>query len=730
LSEVGIDWLRKRGINDPAVLKAMGEVNHADFLNNGETAHAPEIAAKMVQAMGLSNAGSVLHVGTGSGYISAILSKLATSVFSVEKDSEQAKLAARLLADLGYKNVQVLYGNTLKQYAAHAPYDGILVSASMKELPQKLAKRLGHQGSLVAPIMKGNSHQLVRLKRYTDSSFKEEYLGELTVKPLLGDILVEMGVVDRHEVEMAALEADVKGKKLGEALLEGHYVKEGDIYRALATQNDLELWSAENVLRNMDPQFVQGMPRAFMTHNRIIPVNKKSGVLQVVTSDPYAQAHELAAALNLVQIDLGLISPTDYEVVWSTLDRKDSPPPEVSTTQGNRKISAPASKLDAETIAFFESLLTQAIERRASDVHFERHELEVRVRFRIDGDLHPQAFDLSVDRLSGIVQLVKVSGRMDQAEKQRPQQGHFQRRLGERIYDVRARTQITAFGETVTLRILPQDHRVQTLEELGFPEVSANRLRHLCDRRSGLILVVGPSGSGRSTSMYATINHVAENITRKVVSVEYPVTYSLNNVYQVKVDPRHGFQANTALEQVLGDDTDAILVGDIDSAELALTAVRASRAGHLVIGVMTGRDTIDGIRALTEYGVPSDTVASELIAVVGQRLAKRLCPSCKSETSLNEDISEAMDWDNARAFKSKGCEVCDGRATRGRIAITEFLEISPKLRLEIARGNGIDTLRRVALEDGITTMQLSAQRLVADGIIPQEELRWTPSWTR
>lgn len=728
MSEVGIDWLKKRGIHDPAVLKAMGEVKHADFLDNGETAHAPEIAAKMVQAMGLKDAGTVLHVGTGSGYISAILSRLATSVFSVEKDQDQAKLAAKRLAELGFKNVQVLYGNTLKQYAANAPYDGILVSASMKELPQKLAKRLGNQGSLVAPLIQGSGVQLVRMKRYTDTSFKEEYLGELTVKPLLGDILVEMGVVDRHEVEMAAMEADVKGKKLGEALLEGHYVQEGDIYQALAKQNDMKLWSAEQVLRHMDKQFVQSMPRAFMSHNRIIPVMKHQGVLQVVTSDPYAQAHELAAALNLVTIDLGLISPTDYEIVWSALDRKE-PQPEVDLgAPAPSKQAAP--KFDAETISFFEALLNQAIERRASDVHFERHEGEVRVRFRIDGDLHPQSFELNAERLGGIVNLVKVSGRMDQAERTRPQQGHFQRRLADRIYDVRARTQITQFGETVTLRILPQDHRVQTLEELGFPETSADRLRHLCDRRSGLILVVGPSGSGRSTSMYATIGHVAENVTRKVISVENPVTYSLANVYQIKVDPRAGFGVAAALTSVMGDDADAILIGDIDNAELAHTAVKASRAGHLVIGVITGRDTIDGVRALTEFGVPSDTVASELIAVVGQRLAKRLCPACKTETSLSDELSEAMNWEDGKAFKSKGCEVCEGRGTRGRIAVTEFLEVSHRLRSEISKGNGIDALRNVAQEDGVTTLQMSAQRLVAGGIIPQEELRWTPSWTR
>lgn len=728
MSEVGIEWLRKRGITDEAVLKAVSEVDYSRFVNGGESTPAPEIAARMIEALQLKDAQTVLHVGTGSGYISAVLSKLASSVFSVERDLEQAKLAAKRLNELNFKNVQVLYGNTLKQYAAHAPYDGILVSASMKELPQKLAKRLKMQGVLVAPVMQGSSHQLVRLRRFTETSFKEEYLGELKVKPLLGDILVEMGVVDRHEVEMAALEADVKGKRLGEALLEGHYVKESDIYSALAVQNGLELWNAERVLREIDKQHMMGLPRAFMTHNRIIPVNRREGQLHLVTSDPYANTQELAAALNLLTVSLALISPSDYELVWAALDGKEPPKAEGHATPPASESTA--SKLDAETISFFESLMVKAVEQRASDVHFERHELDVRVRLRIDGELVVQKTNISAERLAGIVQLVKVSARMDQAEKAKPQQGHFQRRVGGKIFDIRARTQITPFGETVTLRILPQDERILTLEELGYTAAAAARLRHLSDKRSGLVLVVGPSGSGKSTTMYAVVNHISEDERRKVISVEHPVTYSLPHVYQVKVEPRRDFSVPQAVEAVLRDDADAMLIGDVDDASLARAAIRASRAGHLVVAVVTGRDSIDGIKSLIEFGVPADTVASELVAVVAQRLAKRLCPECKTETSLDAMISEATDWDDAIAFAAEGCEHCSGRGTMGRIAVTEVLELTPRLRTHIAQHSSIEDLRKAALAEGITTLQQSAQRLIAEGLIPQEELRWTPSWNR
>ncbi len=733
MTEHGIEWLRKRGVSDPAVLKAMSQIRREDFASDGPT-DPPEVVGKMISALELKPDANVLHVGTGSGYVPAILAKMVTAVFTVERDDAMAKIAARNLKASGCKNVQILFGNTLKQYAANAPYDAILVSASMRELPQRLAKRLGMQGVLVAPIDDGKTQKLVRLRRYSEKAFKEEILGNLAVKPLLGDILVEMGVIDRAEVEMAAMEADAKGLRLGEALLEGRYVQEADIYAALAKQNGMSVLAAQDVLRDFDRTLHATYPPAFLTHNRIMPFAHRDGLLQVITTDPYADGPALSQAMGLIAIRLHLTTPTDFQIVLHSLEGRERAA-QASELGGTPSIIMAAQEkagtFDAETISFFEQLIVSAVADRASDIHFERYEQDVRLRFRIDGDMEERPAVLTPKQMSGVVHLVKISGRMDGGEKRRPQMGHFQRRVQGKIYDIRARTQPTNFGETVTLRILAQDERILTIGELGFAPPAARDLRYALAHRSGVFLVSGPTGSGKSTTLYAAVHSLTGDKTRKVLSVENPVSYAVSGVHQVKVDPRHDFRVENAIEAAMGDDADVLLVGDINTPEIAAWAFKASQAGHLVLGTVFGKDAADGIRALRDFGVDADAIATELVGIVAQRLVKRICPSCREETDLDSEIIDDFFDDqgaNISAFKGIGCEACGGRGTQGRIAVTEFLPVQARIRRQIVGRVPIEGLREAAAEAGVVTLRDIAIRLVSEGVIPQDELRWIPSW--
>jgi len=733
MTEHGIEWLRKRGVSDPAVLKAMSQIRRQDFESDGPI-DPPEVVGKMITALGLKPDANVLHVGTGSGYVPAILSKMVTAVFTVERDDAMAKIAARNLKDSGCKNVQILFGNTLKQYAANAPYDAILVSASMRELPQRLAKRLGMQGVLVAPIDDGKSQKLVRLRRYSEKAFKEEILGDLAVKPLLGDILVEMGVIDRAEVEMAAMEADAKGLRLGEALLEGRYVQEADIYAALAKQNGMSVLSAGDVLSDFDRTLHATYPPAFLTHNRIMPFAHRDGLLQVITTDPYADGPALSQAMGLIAIRLHLTTPTDFQIVLHSLEGRErglAQASEVGVTASTAIAQDTTGSFDAETISFFEKLIVAAVHARASDIHFERYEQNVRLRFRIDGDMEEREATLTPKQMGGVVHLVKISGRMDGGEKRRPQMGHFQRRVEGKIYDIRARTQPTNFGETVTLRLLPQDERILTIGELGFALPVARELRHTLTRRSGVFLVAGPTGSGKSTTLYAAVHALSGDTSRKVLSVENPVSYAVAGVHQVKVDPRQGFGVANAIEAAMGDDADVLLVGDINTPEIAAWAFKASQAGHLVLGTVFGKDAVDGIRGLRDFGVDADAIATELVGIVAQRLVKRICPQCRQDAALDSEIIEDFFDDelpDISAFKGQGCEACGNRGTRGRIAVSEFLPVQARIRRQIAGRESIEGLREAAAEAGIVTLRDIAIRLVSEGVIPQDELRWIPSW--
>lgn len=737
----GLDWLERRGVSDPVILQAMRKVPRDKFYGNGkEDAHSsrldgetitpPEVIAKMLEALELDEEAAVLQVGTGTGYTAAILSQMSAAVFTVERDDEMAKAAQERLASLGYKNVQVLYGPHLKQYAANAPYDAILVSAGMMRLPQRLAKRLAIGGKLVAPIGQGKSQRLVRLRRVDEDDFREETVGDLKVHPLLGDILVEMGVVDREEVEMAALEADVKGSRLGEVLLDGAYVQEADIYRALAKQNDMELLTAQDVLENIDLQKLTEYPKVFLSHNRLIPVHDRDGMLHAVTTDPGTDAAELAYAMGLHSIDLHLITPTDYDLARSAIDRG-----EVRQDDGDDDIAAAVESpaFDADTIAFFENVVRQAVSSRASDIHFERWEEEIEVFFRVDGELRPRPeIDVSKDLMAGITELVKVSGRLDRKERRRPQTGHFQRRVHDQVYDIQARTAPTTFGEAVSLRILPQDAEVLAIDELGFTsDVEANLKKDL-ERRSGLILVVGPASSGKSTTLYSSLQQISRDRARKIVAVEHPVTFALRGVHQYRID-RNAFDTAAAVDTAIAGDADVLLVGDIASPEIAQKAIRASRSGHLVLASVAGRVAVDGILRLLELGISPNAVAGELVSIIAQRLVKRVCTECRERVELEDEILEEVFAGDPpadlTAFAGIGCSHCEQHGTRGRIPVTEYLPVDASVKAAITATPTAEGLNAASVNAGTTAMLDTGVRFVNSGIIPQEELRWIPRWT-
>lgn len=736
----GTDWLERRGITNAAILEAMRAVPRDKFYADGGDASSSkldgvtitpvEVVAKMLEALNVDDKSTVLQVGTGSGYAAAVLSKLAQAVFTVERDIDVGKEAQARLSELGFKNVQVLYGPNLKQYAANAPYDAILVSAGMARLPQRLAKRLTNGGVLVAPIGQGRRQSLVRMKRIDEDTFREEEIGDLRVAPLLGDILVEMGVVDREDVEMAALEADVKGKRLGEALLEGAYVEESDIYAALAKQNEMELLTAEHVLRDLEMDKLTRYPKAFLAHNRLIPIHDKDGMLHAVTTDPRTDPSELAYAMGLHAIDLHLITPTDYNIALAGIDRGEIGATEsVATAEESRE--APA--FGAETIAFFEKTVARGISSRASDIHFERWEDRIEVFFRVDGELRERP-EINVDstRMSELIELVKVSGRMDRKERRRPQSGHFQRRFSERVYDIQARTVPTVFGETVSVRILPQAAEVLTIDELGFTTDTAENLKSDLDHRSGLILVVGPASSGKSTTLYSALQHVTSTRNRKVVAVEDPVTYSVAGVHQYRIDP-HAFPVPAAIETAVTSDADVLLIGEITSAEIARQAIRASRAGRLVLASISGRSAVDGLLRMLEFGVSTHAVSTEVISVIAQRLVKRVCPECRERTELDDALVERVFGPRPPgeliAFAGIGCSHCEQHGTRGRIPVTEYLPVDPSVQIAIGANPTAEGLRAASVNAGTTAMLDTGVRFVKSGIIPQDELRWIPNWS-
>jgi type IV pilus assembly protein PilB len=378
--------------------------------------------------------------------------------------------------------------------------------------------------------------------------------------------------------------------------------------------------------------------------------------------------------------------------------------------------------------ALFENLVQDAIARRASDVHLERYGRNVRVRIRVDGDLEDlRDVPLSTTDMRGVVNVVKIRADLDIAERRLPQGGRISMRGPRGPVDLRVQTQPSLHGEHIVVRILPKDRRMLALDDLGFPEALARKYRRLLDSPAGLVLVVGPTGSGKTTTLYAALQTLARDVTRKVITVEDPIEYSLDGVQQTQVHDSIGFTFDAAVRAFLREDPDVILVGEVRDPVTALEAIRASQTGHIVLSTLHCNDATDAIQRLRDLGIHPHSIAAELLAVIAQHLARRLCDACRQPAVPPPDLAAEVFPHGVppgfRCFDAPGCARCDGKGTRGRIAVVEFLGVDQGLRDAIALRPSSGELRRDALARGLHTMRRSALEMVQQGILSLPELR-------
>jgi len=385
--------------------------------------------------------------------------------------------------------------------------------------------------------------------------------------------------------------------------------------------------------------------------------------------------------------------------------------------------------VDEETIRLFDAILLEAVAARASDVHYEIYGDQPRLRIRVDGDLRDLSH-IRVDRAryTSLVNVGKVRARVDIAEHRAPQGGRFAVRVGGSAFDIRAQSQPALHGEHLVLRLLPQEQKPITIPELGFsPDLGATFQRLLASP-AGLLLVVGPTGSGKSTTLYAGLSILAKDSTRKVITVEDPIEYSLDGVQQCQVLPEVGFTFATAMRAFVREDPDVILVGEIRDPETALEALRASQTGHLVLSTLHCNDAVDAVQRLVDLGMHVNSIGSELLAIISQRLAKRICPECREpdrlpEASLLAEIFPHGVPTDFQAFRGAGCPRCRGFGTFGRVAVAEYLPASPALRTGISQRLPLDELRALARTSGLQPLRTRALELVQEGIIPIREIR-------
>ncbi len=550
----------------------------------------------------------------------------------------------------------------------------------------------------------------------------------------IGDLLVEAGLVKRDDVEHAALRADERGERIGEALMALGLIDDQDLYRQLAAQHHIEFTVADRLFDEIDAELAQAVPHSFQDRKHVIPIMKRDTTLIVASSEPEPRVMDLLDAYKCELVEVKLVTPTDFRRLQWALDLgRVGPRHTDEKTPARPDLLARDLRMEPAHVSLVDAMLADAIGDRASDIHLEQYGGHVRLRLRIDGDLlDVDRYRMTPAQLNGVINVFKVRSNLDIAERRRPQGGRFATRVGGHDFDFRVQTQPTLHGEHLVIRLLPQERNVFSTASLGFSE----GVRHAYDRvlasPAGLVLVVGPTGSGKSTTLYAGLQTLALQKTRKVITVEDPIEYAIDGIQQSEARPDLGFSFAEAMRTFVREDPDVIFVGEIRDPETALEALRASQTGHLVLSTLHANDAVDAVQRLFDLGMHPNSIAAELLAVFSQRLVKRLCGACSAPDTPAPALLEAVFPEGApKTFVPRhgaGCPRCSDRGTRGRTAVAEYLPSTRELREAIAHRRPLDELRATARAGEMLTLREHALELVREGVIGQDALRRILAW--
>ena len=547
----------------------------------------------------------------------------------------------------------------------------------------------------------------------------------------LGQILIELGYITQEQLETALEEHRKTPKSLGRVLIDLGMIKEADLVRALAEQVGLEFVDLNEF--PIDATATVLLPEALSRRYRAIPIGERDGRLLVAMSDP-ANVYALDDIRTITGREVQPVVATaqDVEEAIQKFSGMDSQVEAMATiaaeaAEGDSLEDLEEALEDAPIVKLVNAIMTQAVGDRASDVHLEPGERNVRIRFRVDGVLHEPMPPAPKNIQGGLISRLKVMADLNIAEKRVPQDGRISMKVGGRSLDLRLATLPTVYGEKVVIRILDKSNALLALEDLGFLEDSYERFSASFKKPYGAILVTGPTGSGKSTTMYSTLNILNEE-AKNIITVEDPVEYRLAGVNQIQVNPKAGLTFASALRSILRADPDIVLIGEIRDRETAVIAIEAALTGHLVLSSLHTNDAPSAITRLVEMDVETFLVASAIDAVVAQRLARKLCERCK--VGYVPEQAELLaagypDWlwpEIPQLFKAQGCPACANTGYRGRIGLYEVMQMSEEIeRLTVERSSA-DAIRAVAVQQGMMTLREDGLEKARMGITSLDEV--------
>ena len=563
----------------------------------------------------------------------------------------------------------------------------------------------------------------------------------MSAKKALGELLVRENLIDVDQLDKARREQKQSGGRLTSALVSLGYVNEKDLAEFLGQQFEVPTVDLREF--EIDQSAIKLMNRKVCEKYSVIPVSKAGNSLVVAFADPSnIYAKDDLALLTRMKIEMVVASEVSINAAIekyygsSQGSRITSIMSEMEDVDDFHKVSADnqaellddsASVDDGPVVKFVNAMLEDAIKSRASDIHIESYETRFRVRFRVDGTLVEKT-QPPQGAAGAIVSRLKIMSRMDIAERRRPQDGRLKVRLrNKQDVDFRVSVCPTLFGEKVVMRILDKSNLQVDMSKLGFAPEQMDLLKEKLNQPQGMILITGPTGSGKTTTIYSALAELnTPNVN--ISTAEDPVEFNLDGINQVQVNPAIDFGFAEALRSFLRQDPDVIVVGEIRDLETANVAYKAASTGHMVVSTLHTNDAASTVSRLLDMGVPGFMVSEATSLVVAQRLMKTVCNNCATTTKVPEDIllkigvpeAELHEYNGIR--KGEGCEACNGRGLSGRTAIHEVMQMTAQVREAILKGASPLELKRQAIASGMSSLRMSALRKLKQGLTTVQEV--------
>ena len=549
----------------------------------------------------------------------------------------------------------------------------------------------------------------------------------------LGALLIERGLVTEEQLEQGLSEQGESGGRIGEVLVALGFVDERDLVDALAEFLGVPV---SNLRReNIEPEAMALIPEQIAREQNVVPVHLGDHGLDVAAAEPSEELRDLLSRTAGRPVRL-MISPLG-DIKWAidsnyrAIGGVDGLIAAFVSVEGTRKRPGTADAEpdlmsdDAPVVQLVDRILTQAIRDRASDVHIEPGDGSVRVRFRVDGALK-EVLTLPDVMGPGLVSRIKIMAGMNIVERRRPQDGQLTTTIDGSPVDVRVATVATVAGESCVMRVLDKSKSLLRLGDLGMPPDTHATFSKIARAPFGMMLCAGPTGSGKTTTLYATLSEV-NNPTLNVMTIEDPVEYIFPSINQIQTNEQAGITFATGLKSILRQDPDVILVGEIRDVETARVATQSALTGHFVISSMHATDSVSGLHRFLDMGIESFLIASSVLAVVAQRLVRRICPSCKTTYTLTNE--QRMFYEESGGppekevfYHGTGCNFCGGTGFKDRIGVYELLQMTPEIKRLIVGWATQEELRNLAKKQGMRTLRQEAISLVAQDITSVDEV--------